>query len=472
MKKRITILLLMLLGLFFSWSVNAAEKEYKIGMDVTYAPFEFTNDKGKLEGIDVDILKAIAKEEHLKLQLDTIGFNGAVQAAEAGQINGIMAGMMITEERKQHFNFSNPYFKSGVVMISKPGSRYTSLASTRGQKIAIKTGTAAAAYAQELQKKYQWKLVTFDETNNVFNDVLTGNAVACFEEEPIARYSIKTGVKLQVQTKAAKTGYYGFAVKKGTNGELLAAFNRGLAKIKKNGEYDRILSHYLSNEVAEKNKSTEKPFFTLFKENAPLLMKGLKLTLLLSVLGILGATVVGILIGLLGVMPNKLCHGLSEIFIYTFRGLPVIVLALFIYSGFPLILGFKIPAMIAGVITLSLNEGAYIAAFVKGGIQAVDKGQMEAARSLGLSYGQALMKIVLPQGLKLMIPSFVNQFIMTLKDTSILSVIGLLELTQMGKMIIARNMEGFRIWMMVAIIYVVIITLLTLLSQWLQKKVK
>ena len=97
---------------------------------------------------------------------------------------------------------------------------------------------------------------------------------------------------------------------------------------------------------------------------------------------------------------------------------------------------------------------------------------MEAARSLGLSYGQALMKIVLPQGLKLMIPSFVNQFIMTLKDTSILSVIGLLELTQMGKMIIARNMEGFRIWMMVAIIYVVIITLLTLLSQWLQKKVK
>ena len=470
MKKRLLIFLFLLL--FLPLTGKAQEKEYTIGMDVTYAPFEFTNSKGKFEGIDVDILKAIAKEENMNLKLEPIGFNGAVQAAEAGQINGIMAGMTITKEREKRFDFSEPYFKSGVVMASKPNSRYTSLASTRGQKVAVKTGTASAAYASRLKEKYQWKLVTFDDTNNVFNDVITGNAVACFEDEPIVRYSIKTGVDLKIQTKAANSGYYGFAVKKGTNNALLKSFNTGLKKIKENGTYDKIVNHYLATNTATKNSTNNQSFFSLFKENAPLLMDGLKLTLILSVLGILGATIIGLFVGLLGVVPHRFCHLLSEIFIYIFRGLPLIVLALFIYSGFPLVLGFKIPAMVAGILTLALNEGAYIAAFVQGGIDSVDKGQMEAARSLGLSYRQALIKIVLPQGLKLMIPSFVNQFIITLKDTSILSVIGLLELTQMGKMIIARNMEGFRIWAMVAMIYVVIITLLTLFSHWLQKKVK
>lgn len=148
------------------------------------------------------------------------------------------------------------------------------------------------------------------------------------------------------------------------------------------------------------------------------------------------------------------------------------VLALFIYTGVPSLTGTKIPAFVAGIITLTLNEGAYTAAFVKGGIDAVSDGQMEAARSVGLSFGQAMSHVILPQGLKIMIPSFINQFIITLKDTSILSIIGILELTQTGKIIIARNLEGFKIWTMVALIYLVIITVLTWLSNWVQKRLQ
>lgn len=458
--------------IFGNASVSQAETTYKIGTDVTYPPFEFTNSKGKFEGIDIDILKAIEKAEGIDFDIEPLGFTGALQAAESNQINGIMAGMMITDERKQKYDFSVPYYKSGIVMSVKKGAHIKSLEDTKGKKIAVKTGTASATYVGKLKDKYNWKVVTFDETNNVFNDVLTGNSVACFEEEPIVKYAIKTGTNLQVVTKPAEGGYFGFAVRKGTNQALLKSFNAGLKKIKANGEYQKILDRYLSTKAMTKNNHHQKSFFALFKENAGLLWDGLKMTLWLSILGILAATIVGILVGLLGIMPHRICHWLSEFFIYTFRGLPIIVLALFIYSGFPLVLGFKIPAIIAGVITLALNEGAYIAAFVKGGIQSVDKGQMEAARSLGLSYGRSLIKVVLPQGLKLMIPSFINQFIMTLKDTSILSVIGILELTQMGKIIIARNMEGFRIWAMVAIMYVIIITLLTWASHYLQKKVK
>ena len=195
-------------------------------------------------------------------------------------------------------------------------------------------------------------------------------------------------------------------------------------------------------------------------------------TIKLTVISIICATLFGILIGFLGVVPNKIAQGVSGTVIYIFRGLPLIVLALFIYNGIPSLTGSKIPAFVAGVITLRLNEGAYIAAFVKGGIEAVDSGQMEAARSLGLPFGKAMRKVVLPQGIKIMIPSFINQFIITLKDTSILSVIGLLELTQTGKIIIARNLEGFRVWTIVAVIYLVLITVLTLLSKWVERRIK
>ncbi|ORI59208.1 hypothetical protein BMS67_00170, partial [Leuconostoc mesenteroides subsp. cremoris] len=125
-----------------------------------------------------------------------------------------------------------------------------------------------------------------------------------------------------------------------------------------------------------------------------------------------------------------------------------------------------------GLITLILNEGAYTGAFVRGGFEAVDKGQMEAARSLGFTYNRSMRKVIMPQGLKIMVPSFINQFIITLKDTSILSAIGILELTQIGTLIVSRNSQGFRVWAIVAVIYLVVITLLTWLSNWVEKRTR
>ena len=174
----------------------------------------------------------------------------------------------------------------------------------------------------------------------------------------------------------------------------------------------------------------------------------------------------------MGVSQNSAVRGLSTILIYIFRGLPLMVLAFFIYIGLPGVIGTKIPAFTAGLITLILNEGAYTGAFVRGGFEAVDKGQMEAARSLGFTYNRSMRKVIMPQGLKIMVPSFINQFIITLKDTSILSAIGILELTQTGTLIVSRNSQGFRVWAIVAVIYLVVITLLTWLSNWVEKRTR
>ena len=172
----------------------------------------------------------------------------------------------------------------------------------------------------------------------------------------------------------------------------------------------------------------------------------------------------------MGVSQMAWVRGLSTTIIYIFRGLPLMVLAFFIYIGLPGLTGVKIPAFTAGIVTLILNEGAYTGAFVRGGFEAVDRGQMEAARSLGLPYGKAMRRVIMPQGLRIMVPSFINQFIITLKDTSILSAIGLLELTQTGSLIVARNSQGFRVWAIIAIVYLILITLLTWLSRWVENK--
>lgn len=451
-----------------------ASKTYVIDTDVTFPPFVYANDKNKYVGIDMELIRAIAKEEGFKVKIRPIGFNAAIQSVSSGQADGMIAGMTITDERKEKFDFSTPYYSSGLVMAVSPKSKIKALTDLKGQKVAVKTGTAGADYANSIKDRYGFTTVTFDDSDNMYNDVKNGNSAACFEDSAVLSYGVKTGLALEIVTKPTNPGSYGFAVKKGHNQKLLKMFNEGLAKLKKNGKYDQIINKYTGSKAVSKKKQNAKESHTvmgLLKQNKKVFLSGLAETVKLTLISIVFATIFGILIGLLGVVPNKFAQGFSAVVIYIFRGLPLIVLALFIYNGIPSLTGNKIPAFVAGVVTLMLNEGAYIAAFVKGGIEAVDKGQMEAARSLGLPFNKAMKRVVLPQGIKIMVPSFINQFIITLKDTSILSVIGLLELTQTGKIIIARNLEGFRVWAIVAVIYLIIITILTLASKWIERRI-
>lgn len=449
---------------------HAAEKTYNIGTDVTFPPFEYANDNNKYVGIDIDLLKSIAKDQHFKVNIKPVGFNGAIQAVQSGQLDGMIAGMSITPERKGSFDFSDSYYNSGVVMaVSQTDNKIKNLNDLRGKTIAVKTGTTGAQYAQSIQKKYGFKISTFDDSSNVYEDVLTGNSVACFDDNPVLQYGIKQGTKLKIMTKPAAGTPMGFGVKKGHNGELIKKFNLGLAHLKKNGQYQKIMNRYLNAKTTSVDNHS---FWGILKQNKTFLWQGFLQTLWLTIISILFATIFGVIFGLMGVLPVKFFRGLSATVIYLFRGMPLLVLALFIYTGIPTLTGTKIPAFVAGVITLMLDEGAYIAAFVKGGIESVDQGQMEAARSLGLPFGKSMRKVILPQGIRLIIPSFINQFIITLKDTSILSVIGILELTQTGKIIIARNLEGFKVWAMIAIIYLIIITLLTWLSNWGKRRTK
>ena len=209
-----------------------------------------------------------------------------------------------------------------------------------------------------------------------------------------------------------------------------------------------------------------------------MLLTAMGRTLLLAFLGLVFACILGMIFGLLSVLKNKACNIISNIFVFVMRGVPMIVLAFFIYFGIPYLIntilgfggGFTLSALQAGTICLALNCGAYMAEIILAGIQSVDIGQMEAGRSLGLPYWKTMRKSIIPQAFRTRIPSIINQFIITVKDTSILSVIGFPELVLAAKQVQANTFRAFETWAIVGIMYLIVITILSYLAKLVERR--
>lgn len=208
-----------------------------------------------------------------------------------------------------------------------------------------------------------------------------------------------------------------------------------------------------------------------------LLLKSLGKTVELCFLSLIFAMIIGLIFALANVARNKVLNVIGTVYVDAIRGVPLIVLAYFIYFGIPagiqaMGVQFRLSALQAGIIALSMNCGAYMAEIIRAGIESVDKGQMEASRSLGLSYGKSMRLVVLPQAIKTMIPSIINQFIITLKDTSILSVIGFPELTNQGKNIAAINFKILETWAIVGLMYMIVIITLSKIAKYIERRLK
>ena len=219
-------------------------------------------------------------------------------------------------------------------------------------------------------------------------------------------------------------------------------------------------------------------FGRVFSEAMPLLLEGLKLTVIVSLISIAIGMVIGLFVCLMRMSKSRVLRGIAGVYIWIIRGTPMLVQALMVFFGFPQLIqltinpAFRMDAFTAGIITLSLNAGAYLAEIYRGGIMAVPKGQSEAARSLGLSQAKTMWKVVLPQALKFSIPALVNQFIITIKDTSILSVIGMAEIVNKAKTYVGSTYVYFATYAVVALMYLAVISILMIVSNRIEKKLK
>lgn len=208
-----------------------------------------------------------------------------------------------------------------------------------------------------------------------------------------------------------------------------------------------------------------------------MLLTAMGQTLLLTLLSLFFAIIIGMIIALMNVGKNRVLNFLGTVYVDAVRGVPLIVLAYFIYFGVPAgikmmgVADFRLPALQAGTIALAMNCGAYMAEIIRAGIESVDKGQMEASRSLGLTYAKSMRLVVLPQAIRTMIPSIINQFIITLKDTSILSVIGFPELTNMGKTIMGNTFMNLQTWAIVGVMYMIVIITLSKVAKRMERRI-
>jgi His/Glu/Gln/Arg/opine family amino acid ABC transporter permease subunit len=216
-------------------------------------------------------------------------------------------------------------------------------------------------------------------------------------------------------------------------------------------------------------------FLGVLKDVFPLLIRGLVITIQTTVLALVIAVFLGLFTCLLGMSKLRWPRSIARFYLWVIRGTPLLVQTFFVYFGVPQLvqswgINFRLSPLAAGIITLSLNAGAYIAEIFRGGIMAVDAGQMEAARSLGLSHYRSMFKIILPQAIRVSIPALVNQFIISLKDTSIISVISLGEIVYEAKIYIGRTMQSFSTWTIVGLYYLVIVTVLSQVSRHVEKR--
>lgn len=227
---------------------TAEGKSFVIATDTVFKPFEYTDESGAFVGIDVDILAAIAEDQGFTYELQSLGWDSAIAACQAGQADGMIAGASITDERKESgWIFSDGYYDATQCMTVAADSAITGFADLKGLTVGVKTGTQGAAYAESLKDENGFEITYYEDSPTMYQAVLGGQVVACFEDTPIMKASIQEGsLALKVLDDTQNAGSpYGFAVFSADKQELVDLFNAGLKNIKSNGKYDEILAKYL-----------------------------------------------------------------------------------------------------------------------------------------------------------------------------------------------------------------------------------
>ena len=212
--------------------------------------------------------------------------------------------------------------------------------------------------------------------------------------------------------------------------------------------------------------------FDLVVNSFPLLLVGAGVTIKITALSVALGVVIGLFVGIARISRIKLLRVLAAIYVDFFRGTPLLVQIFLVYFALPVITGQRVDPFVAAIGSCGINSGAYVAESFRAGIQSIDKGQMEAGRSLGMTWVQTMRYIIVPQAFKRVIPPLGNEFIALLKDSSLVSVIGFEELTRRGQLIIAKTYGSLEIWLSVAVIYLAMTLTISRFVAYLERRYK
>ena len=416
-------------------------------------PFTFHDlkDQTQLTGFEYDLVQELGRHMKNPLQFVQNDWDGLIPGLERGLYEMVICGIEITPEHAEGIDFSDPYYvTSERLVVRHDGPHFDTLDQLKGHIV----GTLKATQAERiLQNHPEIEMRTYDEETNVFLDLVNGRTDAILIDGPIAQYYGSTNPALEVVGAPIGRVAYGVAFAKGKHGALREQVNTALAAMMQDGSLHKILANWklwspemaamtgdrttLAAEPAGWIRYTEalhsatswKARFWRYVSFIPFLAKGAALTLLVSLCAMVLAVALGLALALIRLYGPRPLASLTSVYVEVVRGTPLLIQILFLFYGLPEF-GISLGPFLAGVLGLGLNYAAYEAENYRAGLQSVAPGQMEAALALNMTHFQALRFVVVPQAFRLVMPVMTNDFISLLKDSSLVSVITLTELTQ------------------------------------------
>ncbi|GBU87273.1 TPA: ABC transporter permease subunit [Staphylococcus aureus] len=439
-----------------TWEKIKERGELRVGLSADYAPMEFehtVNGKTEYAGVDIDLAKKIAKDNNLKLKIVNMSFDSLLGALKTGKIDIIISGMTSTPERKKQVDFSDSYMMTKNIMLVKKDkvNEYKDIKDFNNKKVGAQKGTEQEKIAQtEIENA---SITSLSRLPDVILALKSGKVEGAVVEKPVAEAYLKQNPKLGISNVKFNEEEKGtvIAVPKDSP-KLLSQINKTIKEVKDKGLIDK----YMTNAANAMNDDSG-----FISKYGSFFLKGIKITILISLIGVALGSILGAFVALMKLSKIKIISWIASIYIEILRGTPMLVQVFIVFFGITAALGLDISALVCGTIALVINSSAYIAEIIRAGINAVDKGQMEAARSLGLNYRQTMKSVIMPQAIKNILPALGNEFVTLIKESSIVSTIGVGEIMFNAQVVQGISFDPFTPLIVAAALYFVLTFVLT-----------
>lgn len=439
-----------------TWEKIKERGELRVGLSADYAPMEFehtVNGKTEYAGVDIDLAKKIAKDNNLKLKIVNMSFDSLLGALKTGKIDIIISGMTSTPERKKQVDFSDSYMMTKNIMLVKKDkvNEYKDIKDFNNKKVGAQKGTEQEKIAQtEIENA---SITSLSRLPDVILALKSGKVEGAVVEKPVAEAYLKQNPKLGISNVKFNEEEKDtvIAVPKDSP-KLLSQINKTIKEVKDKGLIDK----YMTNAANAMNDDSG-----FISKYGSFFLKGIKNTILISLIGVALGSILGAFVALMKLSKIKIISWIASIYIEILRGTPMLVQVFIVFFGITAALGLDISALVCGTIALVINSSAYIAEIIRAGITAVDKGQMEAARSLGLNYRQTMKSVIMPQAIKNILPALGNEFVTLIKESSIVSTIGVGEIMFNAQVVQGISFDPFTPLLVAAALYFVLTFVLT-----------
>ncbi|HDG3213822.1 TPA: ABC transporter permease subunit [Staphylococcus aureus] len=438
------------------WEKIKERGELRVGLSADYAPMEFehtVNGKTEYAGVDIDLAKKIAKDNNLKLKIVNMSFDSLLGALKTGKIDIIISGMTSTPERKKQVDFSDSYMMTKNIMLVKKDkvNDYKDIKDFNNKKVGAQKGTEQEKITQtEIENA---SITSLSRLPDVILALKSGKVEGVVVEKPVAEAYLKQNPKLGISNVKFNEEEKDtvIAVPKDSP-KLLSQINKTIKEVKDKGLIDK----YMTNAANAMNDDSG-----FISKYGSFFLKGIKITILISLIGVALGSILGAFVALMKLSKIKIISWIASIYIEILRGTPMLVQVFIVFFGITAALGLDISALVCGTIALVINSSAYIAEIIRAGINAVDKGQMEAARSLGLNYRQTMKSVIMPQAIKNILPALGNEFVTLIKESSIVSTIGVGEIMFNAQVVQGISFDPFTPLLVAAALYFVLTFVLT-----------